>query len=446
LSPLKFVNFKGDLFATTFSFGVQVAIRLCGTIILTRILHPDAYGVITIIMSIVFVVEMLSDINTGLFIVRDKNAEEPRYLNTAWTLQLCRGCINGAILFAVAPWIASSIYHTPSLTLPLRVYSASFIIAGLQSMSFQLAIRHKQSRLYQYSELIAGVSGNIFSVVFCYFSRNYWGMLYGILLNRVLTSILSYAFYRDLRPKLQFDRIAARAILGLSRFTTPSSIITLVITQFDKVVFLRLFDLSLLGVYGIAAGIAGSIEGLISKISQMVLYPRCAHNFRTNPSTCGIRFYTENTKLFLSILLLPAIVGGAAHFAVGVLYPSRYAQAGAILQAFMVRAGILSIAQPAEDLLVAAGEYQVILHGNILRAFWIFPASLAGYYLFGIMGFVYGIALSGLPSLGYYLSLQRKKGMLIWRFELYKVTFMFGVAVLAYFFSGLLPSWSTRKG
>ena len=440
MPSFKFVIFKGDLFATGFSFGLQVIIRLGSSLILTRILRPDAYGIITLIMSIAFVVEMLSDINVGLFIVRDKNAEQPRYVNTAWTLQFSRSCINSTILFLLAPWIASSLYHTLALAIPLRVFSISFIISGLQSMSFPLAIRRKQARIIMYSELVAGVTGNVFSIVYCYYARDYWGMIYGTLLNRLLTTVFSYFFYRDLRPKLQFDRSAAREILGLARFTTPSSIITLAVSQFDKIVFLRLFDLSLLGVYGLAANIAATVEGLISKISQMVLYPRCAHNFRAAPETCALKFYTENVKLFVSILVLPAAIGGAAHFVVSILYPYRYAQAGAVLQAFMLRAALLSIASPAEDLLIATGEYQVILHGNVIRALWMFVASLTGYYFFGFMGFTYGAALSGLPPLIYYLWLQRKKGMLSWKYEWYKVIFMCSIAIFAYLIGSMLVS------
>lgn len=441
MPSFKLVNLKGDLFATGFCFGVQVVIRIGSSLILTRILRPDAYGIITIMMSIAFVVEMLSDINVGLFIVRDKSAEQPRYLNTAWTLQLSRAFINSIILFLLAPLIATSLYHTAALALPLRVFSISFLIGGLQSMSFPLAIRRKQARIIMYSELVAAVTGNVFSVVYCYYSRNYWGMIYGTLLNRLLVSAFSYLFYRDLRPKLQFDRPAAKEILGLARFTTPSSILTLAISQFDKVVFLRLFDLSMLGVYGLAANIAGSVEGLITKISQTVLYPRCAHNFRTDAGTLALKFYTENVRLFISILILPAAVGGAAQFVIAVLFPARYAQAGAILQAFMLRAALLSIAAPAEDLLIATGDYQVILHGNVFRALWMPAASLTGYYFFGFMGFTYGAALSGLPPLIYYLWLQRKKGLLIWKYELYKVTFIACIAISAYVTSSLLITW-----
>ena len=55
--------------------------------------------------------------------------------------------------------------------------------------------------------------------------------------------MLSYRFYRELRPALEFDRAAAKAIFRASRYTVPSGVLTLALTQFDKVVLLRLFGL-----------------------------------------------------------------------------------------------------------------------------------------------------------------------------------------------------------
>jgi O-antigen/teichoic acid export membrane protein len=226
----------------------------------------------------------------------------------------------------------------------------------------------------------------------------------------------------------------------------PSSLLTLALSQFDKMVFLRLFDLPLLGVYGLAGNIAGQMESLISRISQTVLYPRCAHNFRTSPETSTLSYYTENVKLFMILLFLPAAMGGGAHLVIAVLYPSRYAQAGVVLQAFMLRAGLLSLASPAEDMLIASGEYQVILHGNVFRAIGMIFASLSGYYLFGFVGFAYGTALSGLPPLVYYLWLQQKKQMLVVKYEIYKIIFALGVALSAYLTGALFLSlWPTIR-
>jgi O-antigen/teichoic acid export membrane protein len=259
---------------------------------------------------------------------------------------------------------------------------------------------------------------------------------------------VSHSFYRDLRPRLFIDRSAAREILGYSKFTIPSSFLSLGLNQFDKFIFLRLFDLRLLGIYGLAGNIAGSIETVISKISQSVLYPRCAHNFREDPSTATSKYYTENLKLFASILGIPAAIAGAAHLIVSLLYDSRYSDAGSVLQALAIRAVFLSFASPAEDLLVSAGNFHVILVGNLLRTAWIVSGSLLGYYFLGFMGFIYGLSLSGLPVLFYYFWLQHSKGMLIVRYEFYKIAYSLAVGITCYvagsLFLTLFPNFRVK--
>jgi lipopolysaccharide exporter len=434
----KLVNLRGDLFAAGFTFGAQAVLKLCSSMILTRILRPEAYGIITIILSIVFVVELLADINVNLFIIRDHSAEESRYLNTAWTMRLSRALLNAAIVFLGAPLIATTLYHAPTLVAPLRVFSISFVIGGLESMSFPIALRRKRSRIIMYSELIATFLSTILTIVYCHFSRDFWGIIYGIIFNRLLITAFSYRFYPEFRPRIHFDWPAAREILKFTKYTMPSSLLTIVMTQFDKVVFLRLFDLRLLGVYGLAGNIAAPIETLISKISNQVLYPRCAHNFRTDRDTFSLKYYSENVRLFVSILIVPAAIGGGARLLIAILYDPRYAQAADVLQAFMLRAMLLSLATPAEDLLIASGASHVMLVGNLFRALWMFVMSLAGYYFFGFMGFTYGAALSALPPLIYYWRLQRKSGMMIAKYELSKVTFAACVAIGAYAFASLV--------
>jgi lipopolysaccharide exporter len=437
VAVLKMINFKGDLFATAFTFSLQTLIRLASSLVLTRVLLPEAYGIITILLSILYVINNIVDTNVTLFIVRDKNAEQPRYLNTAWTMRLIRSLVSCVVLLVCAPLIAVKIYDLPDLVLPLRVFSLWFLFDGFESMAFPLAVRRKQARLQMYSELGTSVLTTTFSIIYCYLYHTFWGIALAMLLNRLIMTVLSHQFYRDMRPKFGLDRAAAREILVYSKFTVPSSLLTLSLNQFDKVIFLRLFDLRLLGIYGLALNIAGSIESLINRVSSSVLYPRCAHNFRENPDTATKRYYTENTKLFVSILAMPAAIAGAAHLMITLLYDSRYSEAGSVLQALAIRAVLLSFAAPAEDLLISAGQFHVILFGNVLRAAWIVVGSLVGYHFLGFLGFVYGLSLSGLPPLAYYLWLQRSKGMLIVRYELYKLAFVLAVGLTCYMGSSL---------
>jgi lipopolysaccharide exporter len=437
--PFKIINLRGDLFATTFSFGAQTLIRLGSSLILTRVLRPEAYGIMTIVMSVVFIVGMLSDVGMSVCIVRDPHGDEPRFLNTAWTIRLVRAVINGVLTLLLAGLIARA-YGVPALAMPLRVLALWFIIDGFESTAFPLAIRRKNARIVVYSELVATLVSTVFSVIYCYITRDYWGMVYGALLNRLVWVVLSHRYYRELTPRLQYDRDAAREIFKYTRFVMPSSALSLALSQYDKIVFLRLFDLRLLGIYGLAANIAGSVEGLITKASQNVLYPRAAHDFRTDPSTFAEKYYRGNVKFFMALLTIPSVFGGAAVLIVTLLYDPRFALAGPVLQALMLRAVLLALATGAEDMLVAAGEPRVILVGNLLRAVCLPLASLAGYALWGFMGFTYGIALSGLPPFVYYLWLQRRKGLLLGRYESYRVLFACGVALAAFVVSNTLMS------
>jgi len=90
---------------------MQALIRLVSSVILTRVLHPEAYGTMAVLVSILFVIGNIIDTNVNLFIVRDKNAEQPRYLNTAWTIRFIRSVLSSAVLFVCAPLIATKIYE-----------------------------------------------------------------------------------------------------------------------------------------------------------------------------------------------------------------------------------------------------------------------------------------------------------------------------------------------
>jgi lipopolysaccharide exporter len=435
----RLVNLKGDLFASTFSFAAQALIRLVSNLILTRLLNPNAYGIITIIISISLVVEMIGDLAVTVSIVRHENGERPEYLNTAWTLQFARSALNTAVVFIFAPNIVA-LYHAPSLALPLRVFSFAFVLSGIRSMSFPVAVRRKRSQVVVYSELVGTLGSTCLSLAYCAYFRDFWGLVYGMLANRAITTALSFYFYPEIRPHFQYDRAAARDLFGYTKFAMPSTVITLGLGQFDKIIFLRLFTLPLLGVYGLAAGIAGSVEALVLKISEYVLYPRYAHEMRTlSRSEVAFASYKNNAKPLAAMLFVPAAIGGAAPALIHILYDSRYQAAGFILQAFMLRNGMLAFTAAAEDLLIATGDSHIILVANLLRGAWMGAATFLGYYFFGFTGFVYGVSLTNLPALVYYLRLQHTKKLLVLRYEMYKLVFACTIA-LAFYALGLLAS------
>jgi lipopolysaccharide exporter len=398
---LQILNLRRELFASTFSYGATAVIRLGSSLVLTRLLSPDAYGIFGILLSFLFMIEMMSDVGTLGLLIRHPRGDEPRFVHTLWTIRLIRSIFNFAVLLLAAPLIAS-IYHAPALKDALRVLSIWFLLNGAESMSFGLAIRHQRARLSNYNELASNVIMTLFVIGMAFLLRNHFALILGALLQRLLLVVASHFYYRDIGVGIAFDREARRDQFQFARYVMPSSILTIVLSQYDKVVLARLFNLTLLGVYSIAANMVGQLSGVMMHNARFVLYARCTAYFRSNRSTAAHRYYTENLRLFAVGALPAAIIAGFAPLIIAVLYDPRYTKAGRILTVLALGAIIAAFQNASENLLVASGRTHVVLGANIARIVSLIPAVILGYHFFGFEGFLWCATAAALPPLFYF--------------------------------------------
>ena len=405
------LNFRSELFASTFSYGGTAVIKLGSSLVLTRLLSPDAYGIFGILLSFLFMVEMMSDVGTLGLLIRDPRGDEKRFVHTLWTIRLMRSVFNFALLLIAAPFIAA-IYHAPVLANAFRVLSVWFLINGAESMSFGLAIRHQRARLSNYAEMASNAAMTMFVIGMAFFLRNHYALIFGALLQRLILVVASHFFYRDIGVGFAYDRAARREQFQFARYVMPSSILTIVLSQYDKVVLLRLFNLTLLGVYSIAGNMVGPITGVIMHNARFVLYARCSAYFRSNRSTAGHRYYTENLRLFAVGALLPAILAGVAPLLIAVLYDPRYMMAGRILTVLSLGAVIAAFQHSSENLLVASGRSHVVLGANIIRIVSLIPAVILGFHFFGFEGFLWCTMAAALPPLLYFYWEQWRNNLL----------------------------------
>jgi lipopolysaccharide exporter len=413
----RLINLKGELFSSTFTYGMTSVIRLISSLVLTRILSPEAYGIFAILLSFLFMIELLSDVGSVALLIRHPRGDEMRFVHTVWTIRLIRCSINFCIVFFGAPIIAK-IYQAPVLTSAFRVLSFWFLLLGTESMAFVLAQRHQRARISNYADMISNAIMTVFVIGMASILKNHFALIYGALLQRALLMVGSHFFYRKIGVGFAFDREALVDQFKFARFVLPSSLLTIVLSQYDKVVLLKLFNLTLLGIYGIAGNMLGPINGVITHNARVVLYARCAEYFRTNRATAGSRYYLENHRLFMIGVMLPALVGGFSQSIVAILYDPRYAMAGPILMILALGAIIVAFQNASENLLVASGRNQVVFLANVIRLCTVIPASLVGYYLFGFYGFLWFNVAAAVPLLIYFFFEQKRFGLLQLKSEL----------------------------
>ena len=74
-------------------FVASQALRLASNLVLTRLLFPEAFGLMALVTVFVMALVMLSDIGTGPAIMGSRRGDDPAFLDTAWTIQILRGAI-----------------------------------------------------------------------------------------------------------------------------------------------------------------------------------------------------------------------------------------------------------------------------------------------------------------------------------------------------------------
>ena len=119
------------------------AVRFGGSLVMTRLLVPELFGVTALAMTFIFALNMFSDLGLGQVVMRHPVADDKEFLNTVWTLQILRGALIGcAGLLVVVALLAlgsmgllplGSAYAHPALPSALMVISCSALVSGLES-------------------------------------------------------------------------------------------------------------------------------------------------------------------------------------------------------------------------------------------------------------------------------------------------------------------------
>jgi O-antigen/teichoic acid export membrane protein len=90
MSSLKTLAIRGAIW-TIAGYGAGQLLRLGGNLVLTRLLEPKLFGLMTLVFVFITALHLFSDLGIGVSVIQNKRGDDPVFLNTAWTLQVVRG-------------------------------------------------------------------------------------------------------------------------------------------------------------------------------------------------------------------------------------------------------------------------------------------------------------------------------------------------------------------
>jgi O-antigen/teichoic acid export membrane protein len=365
-------------------------LRIVSSMVLTRLLDAEAFGVTGFILSVTFVFAMVSDLGIFAFVVRHRDATDPRFLDEVWTIRLIRSLLLAVIVAALASPIAH-LLGKPQLTLALAVSGSYFIGEGISSMAFATAVRSQQLRRLATMDVIAAAIQLPVSIGLALWLHSYWALIFGNIAGSVLKTLLSYWLFAGSARHFRFSRARMIEMWGFSRFIAGSSILTMVVTQSDKIALTRLMSLEMFGFYSIATALATAPAALVQQYCNRVIYPYFAALWREAPDKLAEHYYARPRKVRLFYTLAVGAAIGLAPLAVEILYDHRYSPVASYLAILLISPCLAMNNTIANEAMVASGRVGMTLTMNIVRALWLLIGGIAGYTVMGTMGLVIAV-------------------------------------------------------
>ena len=386
---------------------VSYAIRLGSSLVMTRLLVPQMFGVMAIAMLVMAALAMLSDVGLSQNIVQSKRGDDPAFLNTAWTIQILRGLLLWLLALCIALFVVAanhiglvpkaSVYADFGLPHVIAAVSISAAIGGFESTKLSEAARHLALGRVTRIRIAAQIVGLICMISWALIDRSIWALVAGSISATAATTLLSHLSLPGISNRWHWDRSAAHEIVHFGKWMFLSSILGFFANNADRILLGGLVDAPTLGIYSIAFTIVNSVVQILNTLFSLVSFPAFSEIARERSVELrrGLyRFHTVTASFayFCSGLL---IVSGNS--LVTLLYDRRYAQAGWMLEILAV--GLLTVPfYLGQFSLLARGLPRLFASVIGIRVGVAIVLIPLGFHLYGMPGALWGIVLGHLSS------------------------------------------------
>lgn len=384
--------------------------RLGSNLILTRLLFPEAFGLMALVMIFVSALQLFSDFGLRASIVRSARGDDPDFLNTGWTIQIGRGVLLWLGTCALA-WPAAQIYGEPMLATLLPVVGLSAIVAGFNSTKVMTANRHMVLGRLTLMKILSQVLSIVTMIVLAAtVLPSVWALVVGTIVGAFAKMVLSHTLLPGPLNRLRLEPTAFTEMFHFGKFIFASTAASFLINHADRAILGGYITLEELSFYTIAFFLANVPVLVNYQLVESILFPI----YREKPLTEGV----ENRRkvgllrfaFFGSLTLLSLFLSAIGVPLIDFLYDPRYAMAGPIMVLLALSKVPELIIGGYGHLLLAAGDSKAFAFLNVVSAIIRTIVLFVGVSQFGLLGGIVAPAIGVLLSYPLYVHYARQRG------------------------------------
>lgn len=382
---------------TIVGYGSSQVLRFGSNLVLTRLLFPELFGLMTIVGVFLTGLHLFSDLGLNASIIQSKRGDDPVFLDTAWTLSILRGVLLWLCCLGIA-YPAAQFYHEPRLLWLLPLVGLSTLIGGFCSTSLSTLNRHLALRQIALFELSGQIVGLIVTLAWAWLSPSVLALVAGGLVSAVFQLVVSHRLNGKRRNRLAWDSSAIKELISFGKWIFLSTAIYFLSSSTDRLILGKLFTLQLLGVYGIALTLSDVPRQVVFAVATKVIYPAYSKFVELPRAEFRAKIIHHRRPMLIVSAIVTALTVGLGDLIISSLYDDRYTAATWMFPMLAVGMWPLVLIQTIDQGLWALGKPNYWTFGSFLSFLCYAIGIPLGYHSsLHEVGAVLAVAVSNVP-------------------------------------------------
>ncbi|MGB7243173.1 MAG: oligosaccharide flippase family protein [Sulfitobacter sp.] len=398
--------------------GASHFLRLASNLIMTRLLLPEAFGLMAMVTTLHVAMILLTDIGISQSITRSPQGDEKHYLRVTWVIQIFRSAIitgliilAAAILWFAAPHLATpgTVYADPDLPGLIAVSAFVILMTGLASTNEFLAVRRMHLSRVAILNIATQVVSLVAMLALAQIEATVWTLLWGMMIGSAFHMVMSHLVFEGPRMGYAWDAKIASEVWHFGKWIMGASSLTFVSRNADRFILAALLDKESFGFYVIAIMWVQAFTMVVGKLIGQVGFPAFSEVLRDRPHDIK-RVLSRFMRLIDGLCITGFVIfllGGS--FLITTLYPPDYITAASFMP-FLALAILRERFNVLGQLLLSHGDSKAVMMDAGSSALMICAALPVAFHYMGIEGSLLVVALS--PLAGAIPVLIRSRGLL----------------------------------
>lgn len=201
--------------------GAQI-VQLLVSIVLARILDPEAYGTIALVLVFANILQVFVDCGLGNALIQKKKADDLDFSSVFFfNIALC--LVLYAILFFCAPLIAA-FYNNPALTDLTRVLGLTVVISGVKNVQQAYVSKTLQFKKFFFATLTGTIFSAVVGIGMAVYGLGVWALVAQKLTNLAIDTLALWVTV-EWKPKRMFSWNRLKSLISYGWKLLASSVL-----------------------------------------------------------------------------------------------------------------------------------------------------------------------------------------------------------------------------